>query len=90
MTESQIELVLLELLEDFKTEIPSTGFDRNNRLSIVLSKNMALRNGKVLKTEEQTELIKALYSCKEPHLSPENRPIFVELDDKIIEKLFHT
>jgi len=90
LIESQIEGVLLELLEDFKNEVPSSGFDRNNRLSIIMSKNMAFPNGKVLKTEEQSDLIKALYSCKEPLLSPENRPIFVELDDKLIEKLFHT
>lgn len=90
LIESQIEGVLLEILADFKSEVPASGFDRNNRLSIVMSKNMAIPNGKVLKAEEQTDLIKALYSCKEPLLSPENRPIFVELDDKIIEKLFHT
>jgi len=90
LTESQIEGVILELLEDFKSEVPSSGFDRNNRLSIIMAKNMAIPNGKLLKTEEQTDLIEALYSCKEPQLSPENRPIFVELDDKLIDKLFHT
>jgi DNA mismatch repair protein MutL len=90
LIESQIEGVLLELLADFKNDVPASGFDRNNRLSIVMSKNMAIPNGKVLKEDEQTDLIKALYSCKEPLLSPENRPIFVELNDKLIEKLFHT
>jgi DNA mismatch repair protein MutL len=90
LLESQIQQVILELIEDFKAEIPSSGFDRNNRLSIIMSKNMAIPNGKSLRIEEQKDLIKALFSCKEPLLSPQNRPIFVEIDDNIIDKLFHT
>ncbi len=90
LLESQIQEVIIELIEDFKAEIPASGFDRNNRLSIIMSKNMAIPNGKALKEEEQKDLIKALFSCKEPLLSPQNRPIFVEIDDNIIDKLFHT
>jgi DNA mismatch repair protein MutL len=90
LTESQIYEVIDELIADFKEAIPDTGFDRNNRLSMVMAKNMAIPSGKALKTEEQQDIIHALFSCKEPAFSPTNQPIFVQLDEKQIDKLFHT
>jgi len=90
LTEIQINDVIDELLSDFKAGIPDSGFDRNNRLSVVMAKNMAIPNGKLLKTEEQQELLNTLFSCKEPSFSPANKPIFVQLDESAIDKNFNT
>jgi DNA mismatch repair protein MutL len=90
LTESQIYDVIDELIADFKAGIPESGFDRNNRLSMIMAKNMAIPNGKNLKEQEQQDVINALFSCKEPAFSPSNQPIFVQLDEKYIDKLFHT
>lgn len=90
LIESQIYEVLDELIADFKAGIPDSGFDRNNRLSMIMSKNMAFPNGKVLKNQEQSDIINSLFSCKEPAFSPSNQPIFAKLEEKHIDKLFHT
>lgn len=90
LTESQIYELLDELIADFKEGIPDSGFDRNNRLSMIMAKNIAIPNGKPLHLQEQQDVINALFSCKEPALSPTNQPIFVQLDEKRIDKLFHT
>lgn len=90
LIESQIYDVIDELIADFEAGIPDSGFDRNNRLSMIMAKNMAIPNGKALKTEEQQDVINALFSCKEPSYSPSNQPIFVKLDDVSIDKLFNT
>ena len=90
LVESQISEVLDELIADFKAGIPESGFDRNNRLSIIMAKNMAVPNGKALKSQEQSDIINALFSCKEPAFSPSNQPIFAKLEETQIDKLFHT
>ncbi len=88
LIESQIYEVIDELIADFKAGIPDSGFDRNNRLSMIMAKNMAIANGKPLKTEEQQNIVNALFSCKEPSVSPTNQPVFVHLDDNAIDKIF--
>lgn len=90
LIESQIYEVIDELIADFKADIPDSGFDRNNRLSMIMAKNMAIANGKLLKAEEQQDIINALFSCKEPSVSPTNQPIFVHLGENAIEKIFNT
>lgn len=90
LIESQIYEVIDELIADFKEGLPDSGFDRNNRLSIIMAKNMAIPKGKILKNKEQQDIIHALFSCKEPAFSPSNQPIFVQLEDKQIDKLFHS
>jgi len=90
LTDSLIQNVINELISDFKSDIPESGFDRNNRLSMGMAKNMAIPNGKRLHVKEQQDVINALFSCKEPAFSPTNQPIFVQLDEKKIDKLFHT
>ncbi|MGX1024135.1 DNA mismatch repair endonuclease MutL [Psychroflexus sp. MBR-150] len=90
LIESQIYDVIDELIADFKAGIPDSGFDRNNRLSMIMAKNMAIANGKPLKTEEQQDIISALFSCKEPSVSPTNQPVFVLLNENAIDKIFRT
>ncbi len=90
LTESQIYEVIDELISDFKAGIPDSGFDRNNRLSSIMAKNMAIPTGKTLELEEQQDIINALFSCKEPAFTPDNQPIFVQLNAKHIDKLFLT
>lgn len=90
LIESQIYEVIYELIADFKTGIPDSGFDRNNRLSMIMASNMAIANGKPLKNEEQQDIINALFSCKEPSISPMNQSVFVHLDENAIDKIFKT
>lgn len=90
LIESQIYEVIDELIADFKTGIPDSGFDRNNRLSMIMASNMAIANGKPLKNEEQQDIINALFSCKEPSISPMNQSVFVHLDENAIDKIFKT
>lgn len=90
LVESQIYEVLDELIADFKAGIPDSGFDRNNRLSMIMAKNMAVPNGKLLKNQEQLDIVNTLFSCKEPAFSPSNQPIFAKVDETQLDKLFHT
>ncbi|WP_339699055.1 DNA mismatch repair endonuclease MutL [uncultured Marixanthomonas sp.] len=88
ITESQVETVLTQLVKDIKEEVPDAGFSQNDLLAKSMAKNMAVKTGTPLKQEAQLHLVHQLFACKEPSVSPSNRPVLVTLDANDFDKKF--
>ncbi len=88
IAESQVENVLTQLVKDIKEEVPDAGFSQNDLLAKSMAKNMAVKTGTPLKQEAQLHLVHQLFACKEPSVSPSNRPVLVTLDANDFDKKF--
>ncbi|RFN57713.1 DNA mismatch repair endonuclease MutL [Marixanthomonas ophiurae] len=88
IAESQVETVLTQLVKDIKEEVPDAGFSQNDLLAKSMAKNMAVKTGTPLKQEAQLHLVHQLFACKEPSVSPSNRPVLVTLDANDFDKKF--
>ena len=86
--ESHAELVLEQLLNDIKNEVPDAGFSQNDILAKSMAKSMAIKSGTSLNKEEQEHLIHQLFACKEPSVSPANRPVLITMDTSDFDKKF--
>ncbi|WP_127844878.1 DNA mismatch repair endonuclease MutL [Psychroflexus aestuariivivens] len=88
LPESEVSILLDQLLSDFDNEIPDSGFHQTDLLAKSLGQSMAVKNGTPLEKEEQTELVNQLFSCKEPMLTPMNKLIFVKQSASDFDKKF--
>ncbi len=86
--ESHVVNLLQDLIHSIREDIPEDGFSQNDRLAKSLAASMAIRTGISLNREEQEHLINQLFACKEPTVSPENKPVFVILGMGDIDKKF--
>lgn len=86
--ESEVEMLLEQLLADFENEVPGNNFSQTDLLAKSLAKSMAVKSGNLLNTTEQQHIVNGLFSCKEPSLTPSNKPVFITLAVEEIEKKF--
>ncbi|MBW2961152.1 DNA mismatch repair endonuclease MutL [Mesonia aestuariivivens] len=88
ISESEVSIMLDQLLSDFENEIPESGFKQTDLLAKSLAKSMAIKTGSVLDTVEQIAIVNGLFACKEPNVTPLNRKVFVTLSANELEKKF--
>ncbi|MEM7085422.1 MAG: DNA mismatch repair endonuclease MutL [Bacteroidota bacterium] len=86
--ESNVEGILEELLSDIENEVPDAGFSQNDLLAKSLAKSLAIKSGAAMEKEAQEHLIHQLFACKEPSVSPDNRPVLVTLEASDFDKKF--
>ncbi|MEZ4858147.1 MAG: DNA mismatch repair endonuclease MutL [Flavobacteriaceae bacterium] len=86
--ESGVEDILQQLIADVETEIPEAGYSRNDVLAKSLAKSMAIKTGVSLSVAAQENMINQLFACKEPSVSPENRPVLITLGMADFDKKF--
>ena len=87
--ESEIKNVLAKLISDINNDLPDAGFSQNDILAKSLAKSLAIKTGTILTIEEQEHLIHQLFACKEPTVSPSNKPVLMTLDVSDIDKKFN-
>ena len=88
LVESQAEIVLSQLIEDITNEVPDAGFSQNDLLEKSMAKSMAVRSGAPLNKEEREHLVHQLFACKEPSVSPSNRPVLITMNANDFDKKF--
>jgi DNA mismatch repair protein MutL len=88
LNETDVEGIFEQLISDFESDIPDIGFSQNDLLAKSLAKSMAIKSGVSLEPEAQEHLIHQLFACKEPSVSPDNRPILITLDVTDFDKKF--
>ncbi|WP_298424806.1 DNA mismatch repair endonuclease MutL [uncultured Kordia sp.] len=88
ISESELQIIIEQMLNDFQGEIPDTGFSQTDVLVKSLAKSMAIRTGKKLEIAEQEALVNNLFACKEPMISPFQRTIFITLSVDDLDKKF--
>lgn len=87
ITESQITIIIEQLLEDIKNDIPNASFSQLDIMAKSLAKSLAIKTGTRLDLKEQEEIVNKLFMCKQPDLSPFGKTTFVtEAIDEIDKK----
>jgi DNA mismatch repair protein MutL len=89
ITESQISIILEQLLEDIKNDVPNTSFSQLDIMAKSLAKSLAVKTGQYLAPEEQQELIDKLFLCKQPDISPYGKKTFITIQLDEIDKNFN-
>jgi len=88
ISESEIEILLEQLIADFEKDVPDNGFSQTDLLAKSLANSMAVRSGTLLNSTEQQHIVNRLFACKEPALSPFNKTVFTTLSVDELDKKF--
>ncbi len=87
--ESQASEILNILLQDLSNEVPDASFSLNDLLAKSMAKSMAVKTGVAMHIAEQEHLVHQLFACKEPSVSPDNRPVLITMDVNDFDKKFN-
>ncbi|MCG9973152.1 DNA mismatch repair endonuclease MutL [Christiangramia crocea] len=88
ISESEVQILLEQLLADFEKDVPHDGFSQTDLLAKSLAKSMAVRSGTLLNSAEQQHIVNRLFACKEPALNPFNKTVFITLSVDELDKKF--
>jgi DNA mismatch repair protein MutL len=88
VTESEITIVLDELLSDLQDGIPDSSFSQNDTIAKSMAKSLAVKTGTYLTEKEQENLVHNLFACKEPNVSPFQKPTFITMSVEDLDKKF--
>jgi DNA mismatch repair protein MutL len=88
VTESEIPIVLEELLSDLQDGIPDSSFCQNDTIAKSMAKSLAVKTGTYLTEKEQENLVHNLFACKEPNVSPFQKPTFITMSVEDLDKKF--
>jgi DNA mismatch repair protein MutL len=88
VTESEISLLLEQLLNDLQDGIPESSFSQNDTIAKSMAKSLAVKTGNYLTESAQENLINNLFACKEPNVSPFQKPTFITLRVEDLDKKF--
>ncbi len=86
--ESEVSMVIDQLIADYQLDETTDGFSQTDILAKTLCKTLAVKTGEILEAGSQTALVDDLFACKEPMLSPFNKPIYITLTEGDIDKKF--
>lgn len=88
VSESEIPIVLEQLLSDLQDGIQGNSFSQNDGIAKSMAKSLAVKTGTVLSGKEQENLVNGLFACKDANNSPFGKPTFITLRVEDIDKKF--
>lgn len=88
VTESEVGMVLDQLISDCQMEVTGESFSQSDILAKTLAKNLSVKTGAVLDSSSQLALVNDLFACKETRLSPFNKPVYITITENDIDKKF--
>ena len=88
VTESEVSAVLEQLLRDLQDGVPENSFSQNDTIAKSMAKSLAVKNGTYLTEKEQENLVNGLFACKEPNVSPFQKPTFITMRVEDLDKKF--
>jgi DNA mismatch repair protein MutL len=88
VTESEVSLVLEQLLADLQDGIPESSFSQSDTIAKSMAKSLAVKTGKHLTEKEQENLVNGLFACKDPNTSPFHKPTFITMRVEDLDKKF--
>ena len=86
--ESEIPIVIEELINTLQEEIPENSFSLNDGIAKSMAKSISVKNGIYLTEKEQENLVNGLFACKDASVSPFNKPTFITLSVEDLDKKF--
>lgn len=87
-TESEVSMVLEQLLSDLHNGIPENSFSQNDTIAKSMAKSLAVKTGAYLTEKEQENLVNGLFACKDPNVSPFQKPTFITMRVEDLDKKF--
>jgi DNA mismatch repair protein MutL len=88
VTESEVVTVLDQLLSDLHNGIPENSFSQNDTIAKSMAKSLAIKTGTYLTEKEQENLVNGLFACKDPNVSPFQKPTFITMRVEDLDKKF--
>jgi DNA mismatch repair protein MutL len=88
VSESEISMVLDQLLSDIDEGIVNDSFSVNDRIAKSMAKSLAIKTGTNLAEIEQETLINSLFACKESAVSPFMKPTYINISVEELDKKF--
>ena len=88
VSESEVFVVLEHLLSDLHDGIPESSFSQNDTIAKSMAKSLAVKTGTYLTEKEQENLVNGLFACKEPNVSPFQKPTFITMRVEDLDKKF--
>jgi len=88
VTESEVSIVLEQLISDLQDGIPESSFSQNDTIAKSMAKSLAVKTGTYLSEKEQENLVNGLFACKEPNVSPFQKPTFITMRVEDLDKKF--
>ncbi|NTW34470.1 MAG: hypothetical protein HGB12_17925 [Bacteroidetes bacterium] len=85
--DGNLKQLLEGVLENYK-QSKSVNMDRNTIIAKALAKNMSIKHGKQLHSEEMSSLVDSLFACKLPYSSTEGKPTISIITIEELEKRF--
>ncbi|MFL9842813.1 DNA mismatch repair endonuclease MutL [Flavobacterium rhizosphaerae] len=86
--ESEVSILLEELISDLQQEVPGSSFSQSDRIAKSMARSLAVKTGTALSGKEQENMVNALFACKEPDVSPFNKPTFITVSVEDLDKRF--
>ncbi len=80
--------IIESLLHDLLEEIPNSSFCQNDTIAKSMAKSLAIKTGTYLTEKEQESIVNNLFACKEPTISPFQKPTFITLSVDDLDKKF--
>ena len=87
-TESEISQVVSQLIADLQDGIPESSFSQNDTIAKSMAKSLAVKTGTYLTEAAQENLVNNLFACKDPNVSPAQKPTFITMRVEDIDKKF--
>jgi len=88
ITESEVSMVIEQLLSDLQDGIPASSYSQNDTIAKSMAKSLAVKTGSYLTEKEQDNLVNGLFACKDPNISPFQKPTFITMRVEDIDKKF--
>ena len=86
--DSEIAILLDELIHDLQFGIPDSSFSQNDTIAKSMARSLAIQTGNYLTEKEQENIVNGLFACKDPNVSPFNKPTFITISVEDIDKYF--
>jgi DNA mismatch repair protein MutL len=88
ITESQVVKIIESLLHDLQEEIPNSSFCQNDTIAKSMAQSLTIKTGTYLTEKEQESIVNNLFACKEPNVSPFQKPTFITMSVDDLDKKF--
>jgi len=88
LTESEVAIVLEQLLSDLENEVPDASFSQTDVLAKSIAKSTAVKAGEYMDGLSREHLVNRLFACKEPNISPAGRKTFITLTSDDLDRKF--
>jgi DNA mismatch repair protein MutL len=86
--ENQISAILEDLINDVKNEVPDSHFSASDLMAKSMAKSLAIKTGQSLSRKEREHIVNRLFGCKEPNISPDNKPTFITVTMEELDRKF--